>query len=147
MLQELIHIYLYNHTVSPSISFIFSLFYRCHMHLVLGFPGGSVVKNPPANAEDSRCRFDPWVGKIPWGTKWQPTPEFLPERLHGQRSLLDYSPWDLTEPDTTEHTTAHEFGVVPKIQAQAQITAIFSDVFSWNFYNVYFYISLWSILR
>ena len=27
------------------------------------FPGGSVVKHPPANAE--RRRFDPWVGKIP----------------------------------------------------------------------------------
>ena len=22
-----------------------------------------------------RCRFDPWVGKIPWGRKWQPPPE------------------------------------------------------------------------
>ena len=24
-----------------------------------GFPGGSVVKNPPANAGDVRCRFNP----------------------------------------------------------------------------------------
>ena len=31
-----------------------------------GFPGGAVVKNPPANAGDARDRFDPWVGKIPW---------------------------------------------------------------------------------
>ena len=23
-----------------------------------------VVKNPPANTGDTRCRFDPWVGKI-----------------------------------------------------------------------------------
>ena len=22
--------------------------------------------------------FDPWVGKIPWRGKWQPTPGFLP---------------------------------------------------------------------
>ena len=29
----------------------------------VAFPGGSVVKNPPANAGDA---FDPWVGKIPW---------------------------------------------------------------------------------
>ena len=21
-----------------------------------------------------RCRFDPWVGKIPWSRKWQHTP-------------------------------------------------------------------------
>ena len=26
-----------------------------------------------------RCRFDPWVGKIPWKKKWQPTPVFLLE--------------------------------------------------------------------
>ena len=25
-----------------------------------------------------QCRFDPWVGKIPWRRKWQPTPVFLP---------------------------------------------------------------------
>ena len=25
-----------------------------------------------------RRRFDPWVGKIPWRRKWQPTPGFLP---------------------------------------------------------------------
>ena len=26
-----------------------------------------VVKNPPANAGDiKRCKFNPWVGKIPW---------------------------------------------------------------------------------
>ena len=25
-----------------------------------------------------RCRFNPWVGKIPWRTAWQPTPVFLP---------------------------------------------------------------------
>ena len=25
-----------------------------------------------------KCGFDPWVGKIPWRRKWQPTPVFLP---------------------------------------------------------------------
>ena len=25
-----------------------------------------------------RCGFDPWIGKIPWRRKWQPTPVFLP---------------------------------------------------------------------
>ena len=32
--------------------------------------------------------FDPWVRKIPWRRKWQPTPVFLSEESHGQRSLL-----------------------------------------------------------
>ena len=37
--------------------------------------------------------FDPWVGKIPWRRKWQPTQVFLPGKSHGQRSLVHYSPW------------------------------------------------------
>ena len=44
-----------------------------------------MVTNPPANVE--RRRFDPWVGKIPWRRKWQPTPVFLSGKSHGQRSL------------------------------------------------------------
>ena len=27
-----------------------------------------------------KCRFDPWMEKIPWRRKWQPTPVFLPGR-------------------------------------------------------------------
>ena len=38
-----------------------------------------------------RPRFDPWVGKILWKRKWQPTPVFLPGESHGQRSLAGYS--------------------------------------------------------
>ena len=37
--------------------------------------------------------FDPWVGKIPWRRKWQPTPVLLPGKSHGQRILESYSPW------------------------------------------------------
>ena len=51
---------------------------------IWSFPSGSVVKHPPAVQE---MGFDPWVGKIPWRRKWQPTPVFLlwteePGRLH-----------------------------------------------------------------
>ena len=49
-----------------------------------------------------RCGFDPWVRKIPWRTKWQPIPVFLPEKSHGQRSLVGYSPWGCKESDITE---------------------------------------------
>ena len=44
----------------------------------VGFPGGSVVKNPPARAGD--------VGSIP-GL------ERSPGEFHGRRSLAGYSPW------------------------------------------------------
>ena len=39
-----------------------------------------------------RLRFSPWVRKIPWRRKWQPTQVFLPGKSHGQRSLAGYSP-------------------------------------------------------
>ena len=42
------------------------------------------------------CRFAPWVRKIPWRRKWQPTEVFLPGEFHGQRSLAIYSPWGRT---------------------------------------------------
>ena len=54
-----------------------------------------------------RCGFDPWVGKIPWRRKWQPTPVFLPGKSHGQRSLVGYSPWGREESDTTERLHFH----------------------------------------
>ena len=41
-----------------------------------------------------RRGFDPWVRKIPWRRKWQPSPVFLPGKSHRQRSLMGYSPWD-----------------------------------------------------
>ena len=68
------------------------------------FPGGSVVKNLPVNARRCRrCGFDPWVGKIPWRRPWQPIPVFFPGESHGQKSLVDYSPWGCKELDMTEH--------------------------------------------
>ena len=41
-----------------------------------GFPGGLVVKNLLPMQETGG--YDPWVGKILWRRKWQPTPVFLP---------------------------------------------------------------------
>ena len=42
--------------------------------------------------------------KTPW--KWQPTPVFLPEKFHGEMSLVGYSPWGCKDSGTTviEHT-------------------------------------------
>ena len=40
-----------------------------------------------------RHRFDPWVRKIPWRRKWQPTQVFLTAKSHRQMSLVGYSPW------------------------------------------------------
>ena len=45
--------------------------------------------------------FETWVRKIPWRREWLPTPVFLPEEFHGQRSLVGYSPWGRKELDLT----------------------------------------------
>ena len=33
-----------------------------------------------------RCGFDPWVRKIPWRKKWQPTPVFLQGNSMGREA-------------------------------------------------------------
>ena len=48
--------------------------------------------------------FDPWVRKILWKRKRQPTPVFLPGKSHGQRSLAGHSPLGHKELDMTEMT-------------------------------------------
>ena len=70
-----------------------------------GYPDGASGKEPACQCRRHKiCRFSPWVGKIPWRRKWQPTPIFLPGESHGQRSLLGYSPWSRKESETTEVT-------------------------------------------
>ena len=52
---------------------------------------------------------DPWVSKIAWRRKWQPTAVFLPGEFHGQGNLAGYSPWGQKESDTTEGLTLSFF--------------------------------------
>ena len=52
--------------------------------------------------QGGRPGFDPWVGKIPWRRKWQPTLVLLPRESHRQRSLMGYNPWGYKELDMTE---------------------------------------------
>ena len=61
-----------------------------------GFPGGASGKELMCQSRrHKRCWFSPRVRKIPWRRKWHPTPVFLLGESHGQKSLADYSPWDL----------------------------------------------------
>ena len=54
-----------------------------------------------------KCRFNPWVEKIPWRRKWQATPVFLSGKSYGQRSVEGYSPWGHKESDTTERLSTY----------------------------------------
>ena len=64
----------------------------------------SYVAQMVKNLQHTRGGFHPWVWKIPWRRKWQPTPVFLPGESHGWRRLADYSPLDDKELDMTEVT-------------------------------------------
>ena len=61
-----------------------------------------LVKDLPAVQE---TRFDPWVGKVLWRRKWQPTPVSLPGKSHGQRSLVGFSPRGRKQSGMTERLT------------------------------------------
>ena len=69
--------------------------WKKNRYMCWGFPGDKV--STCQCRRHKRCRFYPWVRKIPWKTPWrrawQPTPVFLPEESHGRRSLAGYSPW------------------------------------------------------
>ena len=54
--------------------------------------------------EMQEAQIQSWVGKMAWRRKWQPAPVILPGEVHGQRSLVGYSPWGDKEADMTEHT-------------------------------------------
>ena len=66
------------------------------------FPGGSVVKNLPANAGDAD--LIPGSRRSPGEGDGKPTPVFLPGKFHGRRNLTGYSPCVHKESDTPEHT-------------------------------------------
>ena len=75
----------------------------------LGIPSGTSHKEPAYQCRKyKQCGFNPWVGKIPWKRAWQPTPVFLPQDSHGQRSLAGYGPWSCKSPQTHDLVTKPE---------------------------------------
>ena len=76
----------------------------------MGFPGSAVVEELA-----SQCRrhgFSPWVGKILWRRKWQPTSGCLSGKSHGQRRLTEESmgSQSCVHGDTPEHLNTHSKG-------------------------------------
>ena len=79
-----------------------------------------------------RCGFGPWVGKIPWRKKWQPTPVFLPGQSHEQRSLEGYSPqdgkriWCNLATKQQQNVSLYEYMLVSFIPSQAEVHLVIS---------------------
>ena len=94
-----------------------------------GFTGGSVVNNLPSNAgntslilgpdfpggsegKESTCNAGdlgsiPGLGRCPGGGHGNPLQYPCLENRHGQRSLVDCSPWGHKESDTTKQLSTH----------------------------------------
>ena len=66
-----------------------------------GCPGGSDGKESACNAAD--LGSIPRLGRSLGEGNGDPLPVFLPGELHGQKSLVGYSPWGRIESDMTEH--------------------------------------------
>ena len=79
------------------------------------------------SGNESTCQsgFDPWVRKIPWRGKWQPSPVFSPGKSHGQRRLAVSSPWGCKESDMTEHT-----------HTDSCLSHLASDFYRWTFVHL-----------
>ena len=67
------------------------------------------------SAKESACQcripqkrgFNPWVRKILWRRRWQPTPVFLLGISHEKRSLVGYSPGGHKESEMTDQPLTH----------------------------------------
>ena len=76
-------------------SWFFSFLYR-----LCGLPWWLSGKR--STCQCVKCWLDPWIGKLPWRRKGQPTPVFLLGESQGQRRLVGYSPWGHKELGMTE---------------------------------------------
>ena len=80
-----------------------------------------------------RHRFNPWVGKMPWRRRWQPTPAFLPGESHRLRSLAGYSLWVRKELDMTEQLSTQagslRLSSTVRFKVAAQLSALNVDAF------------------
>ena len=70
----------HTHTHTHTHPFLFSV----QPFVRTGLPWWFSGKEPTweSRRHNRRCGFYPWVRKIPWERKWQPTPVFLPEKSH-----------------------------------------------------------------
>ena len=98
----------------------------------LDFPGGSVVKNQPADTgtavdtglilRSGRCLVE----------RMATHSVFLPGKSDGQRSLAGYSPWGRKESDMTEDTVKHFPFILPSLSPLTSEYIYCIDIFLIN---------------
>ena len=104
-----------------------------------------MIKNPPTIHRYCMSihwvGFNPWVRKIPWGRRWQPTPAFLPGESHGQRNLAGYSPRGHKRAHRpalfTERTnSSHYPASLPLSSPMCAAVFLDSTLFQWSSYQI-----------
>ena len=94
--------------------------------IIMGFPGGTNGKE--STYQCSRCKFDPWVGKSPWGRKWHPTPVFWPGKppdgLQSMRPLTVGHDW--------AHTCTHTQRLYHIKWSKSQRQTLYNITYMWN---------------
>ena len=100
-----------------SLSMIISSSIHVAAHVIISFFYGlprwySGKESACQHRRHNRRGFNPWVRKIPWSRKWQPSPVFLPGKFQKQRSLAGYSPWGCKELDMTEWLRTHIYNIL-----------------------------------
>ena len=86
----------------------FFIFFCIMVYCRMGFPGDSVVKNPPANAEDAGDESSiSGLGRSPGGGNGNPLQYSCLGYSRGQRSLAYYSPWSFRESDMAERLSTY----------------------------------------
>ena len=86
---------------------MFTVMYISSLNTSSGVGASLAAQQSRTHLQFRRRRLDPWVRKIPWRRKWQPTPVILPGKPQRQRLLGGYGPWGRKESDTTERLSHH----------------------------------------
>ena len=101
-----------------------------------GFLVAQMAKNTPTNADLGSI---PGSGRFPWRRKWQPTPVFLSEKSHRQRSLTGYRPQGHKELDRTEQAinksylskSTFKVNTILSLETKAMVAPL-RELFSWH---------------
>ena len=106
----------------------------------LDFPSGASGKELSRQCRrQKRHGFDPWVGKILWRRKQQPTPVFLPGESHGQTSLKCYSLWGHKELDTIKWLRS---SIMPLIIFNVFLQSNILEIYFLVYYNIFLIVLL-----
>ena len=71
-----------------------------------------ILKEPACQCRrHKRCGFEPWVGKVSWRRKWQPTPVFRSDQIRSvaQSCLTLCDPMNCSTPGLPVHHQLPEF--------------------------------------